>query len=174
LQAAINWLKQADELTPPAGFREAVLSRVEQEQNRNRVRRPPVFAQALAAAAVFILLVAGNVAMVRPSMLMKTETPLSIMEEASPAEEDQIVNIMGREASDELPDQPRAAAVPPLNDADDAGYGGESEPSSERVNEAARGRDSGRVFLAQLLLNLILLPLLAMLIWRVVRKPKEA
>lgn len=173
LQAAIKWLKQADELTPPAGFREAVLSRVEQEQNRNRVRRLPVFAQALAAAAVFIILVAGNVAMVRPSMLVKTETPLSVMEESSPAEEDQIVGIMGGEVADELPDEPRAAAdFPQLKN--DAGYGEANEPSSERVNEVARGRDSGRVFLAQLLLNLILLPLLAMLIWRMVRKPKEA
>ncbi|NLM53044.1 MAG: hypothetical protein GX197_09545 [Firmicutes bacterium] len=62
LKAAIAWLQQAKELQPPAEVRQNVLRILQGEAETKKVVRPKrVFLQATAAAAIFLLLVFGNV-----------------------------------------------------------------------------------------------------------------
>ncbi|MCR3922496.1 MAG: zf-HC2 domain-containing protein [Firmicutes bacterium] len=59
-RAAVLWLQQAEDVTPPPTLRASVLTALQTEKKIRRSRFFPGFTHAVAAAAVFILLVAGN------------------------------------------------------------------------------------------------------------------
>lgn len=61
LKASIAWLQQAEEVQPPANLRQNVLLKLQSEAKIKQVFLPKQILQCVAAAAVFILLVAGNV-----------------------------------------------------------------------------------------------------------------
>ncbi|HZK25797.1 MAG TPA: zf-HC2 domain-containing protein [Oscillospiraceae bacterium] len=59
-KSAVQWVQQAEKLTPPPNLRSAVLSTLKQEKQANRTHLAPGLVQIMAAAAVFVLLIAGN------------------------------------------------------------------------------------------------------------------
>jgi|GEM_PF-832746 hypothetical protein len=59
IREALQWIKQADELEPPPGLRNSVISKLEREEKRRRLL--PGLAQFAVAAAVFILLLSANI-----------------------------------------------------------------------------------------------------------------
>ena len=80
LKQTLAWIKQAEDVTPPVNLRRDVLFQLKQEARKRPHRFPSWLAHATAAAAVFIMLVAGNVAL--PStMKLTSEAPPSVMQE---------------------------------------------------------------------------------------------
>lgn len=60
LRAALQWLKQAEPVSPPKNLRSLVISRLSAEQKGHKKRYAPGLYQGVAAAAVLIFLMAGN------------------------------------------------------------------------------------------------------------------
>ncbi len=95
LKATLAWLKRAKEVVPPPDLRNRVLARLEKEKTPAARRFALRLPKAVAAAAVFVILVTGNLAMVRPPaggagiQLFSGERPMksSPMADAPPAEE---------------------------------------------------------------------------------------
>lgn len=165
LREALTWIKQAEEIEPPAGLRQSVLARLAAEKPVQRRYFLPGFSQAVAAAAVFVMLVAGNVTITRvpgPAGLLKTseyglvgsqaqESPGMLS--APPAEEDS----QGEEA-----DQ----TVKMRSNAEDTVYNSISEAIPE-----VTGINTGKI---RLVYNLLLTPVFLAFTWLALRKRREA
>jgi len=64
LRATLDWLRQAEDVTPPEDLRNSVLQRIEVEfAPKKRCRLSTDLTHAVAAAAIFLVLVAGNLTM---------------------------------------------------------------------------------------------------------------
>jgi hypothetical protein len=79
LRQTIAWVKQAEDVTPPPRLRQAVLAELGRESRKHR-RFAPGFSQAVAAAAVFVLLVAGNVLPSQQARTSYDAAPMGILE----------------------------------------------------------------------------------------------
>ncbi|EEG76729.1 anti-sigma factor family protein [Dethiobacter alkaliphilus] len=158
LRTTMDWMKQAEEVTPPAGLRQNVLAELSGEQKRRSRQSSGVF-QFVAAAAVFIMLVAANVLPLQPDMLTADEAPLIVAEDEGRlesfgmAEEEvssQELGIQGNNMDDDARDAGDMNSQPLLDDTDTA-----------TVNW-------------QLILNVLLVPLFVGLVWWAVKKRREA
>lgn len=160
LKSTLVWLKQAEEVTPPPDLRNRVLARIEKDKaapaRRFALRLPKV----VAAAAVFILLVAGNMALVRlpvgddagiPVQYGKARGTESVPMAEPPAAEDEVGVAVAPEISKDTFLTIEGAAEPPARTAADREFARE---------EAAPWRSNA---LYIFLLNLFLLPLFAAL-----------
>jgi hypothetical protein len=174
LRETLAWVKQAEHVTPPAGLRQAVLKRIEEEKSIKRSRRfAPGFTQAVAAAAIFIFLVSGNITLTRlpgsagmPKGTFEIQSAPSIMEESTVQEL-------------ESPD-----AIPP----EDSSVIRSASKGSDKVETETTGvlvgsydPDSGvapgpSVFIkySRVILNAVMLPLFAVFAWLAIKKRKVA
>ncbi|MBS3886460.1 MAG: zf-HC2 domain-containing protein [Dethiobacter sp.] len=148
LQSMFSWLKQAGDVAPPKELRKSVLAELKKEQSSKGRRYLPGFSQAVAAAAVLIMLVVGNLSLLPPAPLSDTVPMRATYQEESGAETPPADAII---YTQEAPDNVQFSEKSELNSA--AG----SEPFPRR-----------------LALNLILIPLFLFFSLRVIQKRKEA
>ncbi len=170
LREAVDWLKQAEDVVPPTGLRQAVIEKIK-EENKIKIRRRfnPVFAQ-VAAAAVFIFLVAGNITLSRlpyTAGMPRASTDMI----SAPAAQEQEVGTMGLEIQpetgiEEAPQRSQAESQDMLVIGNEAGPQ-EIIPSDDH-SVATRRFNTLRI-----ILNAALLPLFAVFTWLAVRKRKE-
>jgi anti-sigma factor RsiW len=168
LKSTLSWLKQAGDITPPVGLRAAVLSQLHQERHQFRSHRAG-FSQAVAAAAVFLMLVAGNVYTVQPS-LMKDAVQLRASEVAenyssAPEADDAGVSIM-----EEMPVQPEEGT----QEGENGKVAVSGEVKTENTTTVNNFTEQSRPFPLRLVLNLILAPLFLLLSGLALKKRKEA
>ena len=147
LQSMLSWLKQASHVTPPKDLRESVLAELK-EQGRNRRRFFPGFSQAVAAAAVLIMLVVSNLYLLPPSPISDS-VPMraAYQEETGAATPQGDVTIYTQEALD-------------------------NRQFSEKSELSSGARSNP--FPSRLVLNLVLMPLFLFFSLRALLKRKEA
>ncbi len=175
LREAVDWLKQAEDVVPPTGLRQAVIEKIKKEnQIKTSHRFNPVIAQ-VAAAAVFIFLVAGNITL---SLSYPAAMPRSTDMMSAPAAQEQEVGTMGLEIQPESgPAEPDA--LPPLRQAESAEDSGEEgmlvagSDDDAQISTEERSIARRRFNTPRIILNAALLPLFAVFSWLAVRKRKE-
>jgi predicted anti-sigma-YlaC factor YlaD len=172
LRETLAWVKQATHVTPPAGLRQAVLETIKKEKSIRISRRfAPGFTQAVAAAAIFIFLVAGNITLTRmpgtagmPKGTFEIQSAPGIMEEST---------IQGLESADTIPPEDSSeirVATKELN---------EVTTDSTGLSVGSYGRDSGAqaangrmVKYYRIIMNAMLLPLFAVFAWLAIKRRK--
>ncbi|MBS4022468.1 MAG: zf-HC2 domain-containing protein [Dethiobacter sp.] len=173
LRETLTWLKQAEEISPPAGLRSSVLNRLKKDKmTKNRLRFAPGFSQAVAAAAIFVFLVAGNLTLARlpavaglPKSLSEPGQNLTL--------EAPTMEVQGTDAPD------AAGPVEPANRQGSVDVTAEGKEFSEdyQVGVTDARAPSGLRRLTvnpRVVLNALLLPLFVVFSWLAVRKKKEA
>lgn len=116
-KTALQWLQQAEELTPPANLRSSVIRTLQQEKQIRRTRLAPGLVQIVAAAAVFVLLIAGNLLLFADNGFLRTrgntEGVVTYNQEIdiSSAAEDEIRSLETAGESEQSPDYGELAAV---------------------------------------------------------------
>lgn len=162
LRETLAWIKKACAAAPPPNLRRNVISILEKEQAAKK-RSLPGFRQAVAAAAVFVFLVAGNLLPVQLDRM--SATPFPFEEKAGIMRAGEAPAAQAPETEDSvkiLTAEPRSAEeAPPANEsyaAEDTG-----------VAVAARDYTSYRI-----LLNLAGIPLFLYLLMLTFRKRREA
>lgn len=162
LRQTIAWVKQAEDVTPPPRLRQAVLAELGRE-SRKRRRFAPGFSQAVAAAAVFVLLVVGNILPSQPARTSYDAAPMGILETDSLAPMDESDVEMGILTEGENADGGVIRAL-------------EKEEAEDR-GILQNGTNRPRIALpgdVRLLLNLTLIPLFFLLIFLTVKTRRES
>lgn len=145
LRNTLSWVKQASDVNPPSGLRQAVLKQLAQEKQTRRFA--PGFSQAVAAAAVFLVLVMGNMV---PAQLAVTDKAPAVLE-------DYIKQAPDMEGTQEV-------AINTLESPTEMNRSGSIDDSAEtRSNRNYR-----------LLLNATLAPVFLLLSFLAVKKRREA
>lgn len=160
---AIAWVKQASDVQPPQNLRQSVLKILHVEQKAKRHRRfKPGFMQAVAAAAVFLLLITGNVLphKLTAKNFAATQRETILMEAG---EQDDLVNPAA---------PPQDSVVEEPNRITSA----ESKTTEDKQNETAALLPEGtkEAVPYRLLLNIIGIPILIALILIGMKKRREA
>lgn len=157
LRNTLSWVKQVGDVTPPANLRQNVLQQLAQEQ-RTRRRFAPGFSQTVAAAAVFLLLLVGN--------MVPTQQPFTDMNPA--ILEYEIKDMEGRK-------EMTITGAEDVVEEDGYKYNTlESPPETYRSDaiDNSGGSRSRRNY--RYLLNVTLLPLFFLLSFLAVKKRQEA
>jgi hypothetical protein len=171
LRATLNFIRRALPPALPGSLRQGVLQRIKSEKPAGRIRgfanaRRP----AVAAAAVLVLLLAGN--------LLLPVLPVSAPLAEAPAPREQMRTML--QDNEALAVPPRPAAPEESGTLENARLTGKQQvdlrhSSAAQADEAKAANDSrqGRPdFAWRLLLNLLLVPLFIILTWRAVKKGK--
>lgn len=186
LREMLAWLKQAEEVEPPADLRQKVLRELEQEKRARHFRFAPGFAQAVAAAAVLLIMVAGNWQLAGlPQGLAPDMAPQGVMMMESAREEAETMMLAAPEpapAADET--RENEAAEEEMNafavDAQEKSPllstpgEGESKVFASRSTPPAQPESNVKRNRLMILFNAVLAPLLAVLVWLAYKKRKEA
>lgn len=159
LRSALAWLKQAEDAAPPPDLRSRVLARLKQEKSVPARRFVPRVPKVVAAAAVFVMLVAGNLALALPPAVSE-EGVFAVRErsmESAPAPKAPLAEErVGVALAPEITDSSETdkTAEPPEATAGDYRYSmvALEDPAPRRVNA---------IYL--FVYNLVLLPLFALL-----------
>lgn len=168
LKATLTWLKQADDVAPPQNLRRSVLDQLQKEKSEKQRRVAPGFSHAVAAAALFIMLLAGNIYSV-PSPLAKSDSALlraeeySLQEEALPDAEMGVLTMDAARVGEDG-EVGTSNTFTGSGSADDTAIVG---VSTDRAAEQRR-------YPFRLALNLTAAPLLAVFSFLAVKKRKEA
>jgi predicted anti-sigma-YlaC factor YlaD len=172
LRETLAWLKQSEDVTPPPGLRQAVLETIKKENSVRRSRRfAPGFTQAVAAAAIFIFLVTGNITLTRlpgpaglPKGSFELQSAPGIMEEST---------IMGLESVDTVPPEDSSENRSVAKDAGPVVTETTGVPVGSYGSGAAP-RPSFLIRYSRVILNAALLPLFAVFAWLAIKKRKVA
>lgn len=157
LRNTLSWVKQAGDVNPPSGLRQNVLKQLAQE-NQPRRRFAPGFSQAVAAAAVFLVLVMGNMIPAQVAVTdMNSQIPeYNIKSQAPDMQSTQEVAITGVEDGVE---EYNTLESPP-------------ETGRSYATDNSGVSRSNRNY--RILLNVTLLPLFLLLSFLAVKKRQEA
>jgi predicted anti-sigma-YlaC factor YlaD len=172
LRETLAWVKQAEHVTPPAGLRKAVLETIKKEKSIRISRRfAPGFTQAVAAAAIFIFLVTGNITLTRmpgtagmPKGTFELQSAPGIMEEST---------IMGLESIDTVPPEDSSENRSVAKDAGPVVTETTGVPVGSYGSGAAP-RSSFLIRYSRVILNAALLPLFAVFAWLAIKRRKVA
>lgn len=166
LRAALNFIRRAHPPALPRSLRQCVLQSIRSEKKAGRIRGfAPEHHPAVAAAAVFILLLAGN--------LLLSVLPASAPVAGAPGQETQMRTMLQDSETQSVPPEPAAPESGIIENAKqqvDLQFSG-----AEQADEATAGEEirQGRpAFAWRLLLNVLLAPLFIFLAWRAVTKGK--
>lgn len=174
LKQALAWIKQAEGVTPPPNLRRNVLKQLEREVNKRPRRFPSWLAHTAAAAAVFIVLVAGNVTLPSATKLA-SEAPPSVMQEET--------LMFGSPADDTVAPEKqgvlRFAESDSIENYDVSGEGDGAHISIATSEATGATADiveepAKRTLPPRILFNLISVPLFLLLAWLALRKRREA
>lgn len=154
IRSALDFVRQAGDVAPPAGLRQNVLAQLQQEKRQRRRRFAPWFPQAAAAAAIFMMLLAVNVLPATQNNAAKfmdtsVEAPASLSEDHARSLEMGNAETMST-AAEEAEDGRRIVT-------DSEEVAGESNPWKVR-----------------LIFNVVLSPVFVLLALSAVKKRKEA
>lgn len=180
--AAVLWLKQADDVQPPETLRKNVLQQLQLEQKiTSRIRFMPGFRQAVAAAAVFVLLVAGNTVLIGTTenkvagspnnvMTLESEQAADYAEPAAPPQEDAqpadlVTRLNGqqKEDTDRVDSYAQSEAV--------ESYADDAEADSFAAEGQQKEKKAALPY--RLLLNIIGIPAFFVLLFAVLKKRRE-
>lgn len=162
LRATLTWVKQADVITPPQDLRQSVLRELSRQQQRRPWYRIPGLFQAVAAVAVMVLLIAGNMLPDQSAFLMREVTSFGVTDDAAME-------------SDGLSGAPQDDMQIQTNSLDHDANVAENSFDSDEGNRLLVDSDSrGSGIPWRLVLNLALAPLFILLTWLFVKKRREA
>ncbi|MBS4032135.1 MAG: zf-HC2 domain-containing protein [Clostridiales bacterium] len=172
LKQALAWIKQAEDMTPPVTLRRNVLTQLEQEARKKRHRFPSWLNHAAAAAAVFMMLVAGNLALQSP-MKLASEAPPSVMQEE--------VKMFNSSANDtEAPEEQDFLRASDSGDTQNYDISSaEADGAHTSTTSVSATGDNGeqttkRIIPYRILFNLVSIPLFLLLALLTLRKRREA
>lgn len=148
LQSTLSWLKQAGDVVPPAGLRQSVLAELKNDQTRKGRFYFPGLSQVVAAAAVLIVLLAGNIYLLPPA-----------------ADNDPLPFKAAYEAESGEAAFPEGATI----FSKEGRAIGQTNEKTETSPVA-----SARPFIGRLILNLVLGPLFLFFVLLILQKRKEA
>lgn len=178
----LAWVKQAECVEPPSGLRRSVLDRLEKEIHVKRFPFAPGFAQVVAAAAVFLIMVAGNLHMARIPANMAGDAPPSVNLEMAAGSPEEEAQMMLMTAPDQAADPEEELAEPSLRtfeaeakeEAPTPLPAGESDVlyAEKSATPDRQAEDGG--MMRRILFNAVLVPLLMALLWLAYKKRKEA
>ncbi|HHX74000.1 MAG TPA: hypothetical protein GX699_03765 [Firmicutes bacterium] len=160
-QNVLAWLQTAPEATPPPGLRQKVLRKLQQEKHFSGTAGRTWLPPAVAAAVIFVLLVAGNLLPGLPAR--ETGVRLNAYGSINDADDSAAVP----EAS-----APEADAAPEITAARDDD--GNLPPADMKREISARQEVRPPLHLYRVLLNVAGIPLLALSAFLAVKRRKES
>lgn len=177
---ALDFVRRVEPPSLPSNLRQAVLQQIQREAAVKRKRAfAPGFMQGAAAAAVFVLLVAGNVSLGVSVPRMNGDTPPVALKSPSVAQEYAVVS---EEAP--TPAAPDVRMFANTSEAQAEATAGDSRQTAEPAtgitptsanDSALEGTQPGRfISILRLALNMFLVPLFLAFSWQAVKKRREA